>query len=86
MVKYFLFIAGITHSSVFIHPFSLVGGVLHTLTLTTWTPRSHHNQTVHRFLSNLPPYGGSCSLEPSEGTENAFKIILSDFIVFPFQM
>ena len=64
-----LLTSGTTAASVFVSPFTLEGGRWHYLTLSAWTPMSHIDNTTHRFLANLPPYGGTCSFEPSEGED-----------------
>ena len=45
----------------------MIGGTMHRITLTTSTPGSGYFIDVDYFLTNLPPYGGSCSIAPTEG-------------------
>ena len=49
----------------------MIPGVDHELTLTASTPGSGYYIDTVSFLTNIPPYGGNCSVDPLEGT---FKI------------
>ena len=58
---------GAYSETLYLRPFVLVGGLQHRLVLTTWTPGSFESVVEHSFLSNLPPYDGTCSVSPDEG-------------------
>ena len=45
----------------------MLPGTEHRLTLTTNTPGSGFFIDTEYFLTNKPPYGGSCSVDPLEG-------------------
>ena len=59
--------SGVHSETLYLRPFVLVGGLQHRLVLTTWTPGSFESVVEHSFLSNLPPYDGTCSVSPDEG-------------------
>ena len=43
----------------------------HMLWIESWTPHGEIGKTEHPFLANLPPFGGSCMIDPKDGNVNS---------------
>ena len=54
-------------SSLFVEPFTLVGGYKYITAVTAWTPGSLIASQYIAFLANLPPYNGTCDVTPKKG-------------------
>ena len=46
---------------------SLVGGRIYRMMVHGKVYGYAHTFTEYEFLTNLPPYGGSCSIDPTSG-------------------
>ena len=45
----------------------LTGGKEYYFLLEAWNPNSRLAEYKYEFLVNLPPFGGSCGIEPETG-------------------
>ena len=61
-------LTGVEGYSIFLREGSLPGGRNYRMVAEGWTPGSEIATAEYVFKVNLVPYGGTCDVEPKEGT------------------